>query len=288
MSDYNNASGTLYLCATPIGNLEDMTFRCIRILKEADIIAAEDTRNSIRLLNHFEIKTPMTSYHEYNKIEKGQKLVERLLKGENIALITDAGTPGISDPGEELVRMCQEAGITVTAVPGAAACITALTVSGLPTRRFAFEAFLPADKKERQAVLAEMKEETRTMVVYEAPHRLVRTLKTLLDVLGNRRIRVCRELTKKHETVYAAGLEEALAYYEENEPRGECVLVIEGKSREEIRAGEIAGWESMSVQEHMDFYMGEGMGKKEAMKQVAKDRGVGKREIYQMLLSQLV
>ncbi|MCI8885954.1 MAG: 16S rRNA (cytidine(1402)-2'-O)-methyltransferase [Dorea sp.] len=288
MSDYNNTSGTLYLCATPIGNLEDMTFRCIRILKEADIIAAEDTRNSIRLLNHFEIKTPMTSYHEYNKIEKGQKLVERLLKGENIALITDAGTPGISDPGEELVRMCQEAGITVTAVPGAAACITALTVSGLPTRRFAFEAFLPADKKERQAVLAEMKEETRTMVVYEAPHRLVRTLKTLLDVLGNRRIRVCRELTKKHETVYAAGLEEALAYYEENEPRGECVLVIEGKSREEIRAGEIAGWESMSVQEHMDFYMGEGMGKKEAMKQVAKDRGVGKREIYQMLLSQLV
>ncbi len=288
MSDYNNTSGTLYLCATPIGNLEDMTFRCIRILKEADIIAAEDTRNSIRLLNHFEIKTPMTSYHEYNKIEKGQKLVERLLKGENIALITDAGTPGISDPGEELVRMCQEAGITVTAVPGAAACITALTVSGLPTRRFAFEAFLPADKKERQAVLAEMKEETRTMVVYEAPHRLVRTLKTLLDVLGNRRIRVCRELTKKHETVYAAGLEEALAYYEENEPRGECVLVIEGKSREEIRAGEIAGWEGMSVQEHMDFYMGEGMGKKEAMKQVAKDRGVGKREIYQMLLSQLV
>ena len=288
MSDYNNTSGTLYLCPTPIGNLEDMTFRCIRILKEADIIAAEDTRNSIRLLNHFEIKTPMTSYHEYNKIEKGQKLVERLLKGENIALITDAGTPGISDPGEELVRMCQEAGITVTAVPGAAACITALTVSGLPTRRFAFEAFLPADKKERQAVLAEMKEETRTMVVYEAPHRLVRTLKTLLDVLGNRRIRVCRELTKKHETVYAAGLEEALAYYEENEPRGECVLVIEGKSREEIRAGEIAGWESMSVQEHMDFYMGEGMGKKEAMKQVAKDRGVGKREIYQMLLSQLV
>ena len=288
MSDYNNTSGTLYLCATPIGNLEDMTFRCIRILKEADIIAAEDTRNSIRLLNHFEIKTPMTSYHEYNKIEKGQKLVERLLKGENIALITDAGTPGISDPGEELVRMCQEAGIMVTAVPGAAACITALTVSGLPTRRFAFEAFLPADKKERQAVLAEMKEETRTMVVYEAPHRLVRTLKTLLDVLGNRRIRVCRELTKKHETVYAAGLEEALAYYEENEPRGECVLVIEGKSREEIRAGEIAGWESMSVQEHMDFYMGEGMGKKEAMKQVAKDRGVGKREIYQMLLSQLV
>ena len=288
MSDYGNTPGTLYLCATPIGNLEDMTLRCIRILKEVDVIAAEDTRNSIRLLNHFEIRTPMTSYHEYNKIEKGRKLVERLLKGENAALITDAGTPGISDPGEELVRMCREAGITVTAVPGACACITALTVSGLSTRRFVFEAFLPADKKERQAVLDGMKEETRTMVVYEAPHRLVRTLKTLLDVLGNRQIRVCRELTKKHETVYAASLEETLAYYEENEPRGECVLVIEGKSLEEIRAGRIARWENMSVEEHMELYLSKGMEKKEAMKQVAKDRGVGKREIYQMLLSQLV
>ena len=228
-------AGTLYLCATPIGNLEDMTFRAVGILKEVDLIAAEDTRNSIKLLNHFEIKTPMTSYHEYNKIEKGHKLVERLQGGENIAVITDAGMPGISDPGEELVKMCQEAGITVTAVPGACACVTALTISGLGTRRFAFEAFLPTDKKERQAVLEELKDETRTMVIYEAPHRLVRTLKTLQETLGNRRISICRELTKKHETVFATTIEDALAYYDVQEPKGECVMVIEGKSREEIR-----------------------------------------------------
>lgn len=277
-------SGMLYLCATPIGNLEDITLRCIRILKEADLIAAEDTRNSIKLLNHFGIKTPMTSYHEYNKAGKGHKLVERLKAGEDIALITDAGTPGISDPGEDLVRQCREEGIPVTAVPGAAACITALTISGLPTRRFAFEAFLPADKKERQAVLKEMENESRTMVVYEAPHRLVRTLKNLKEVLGNRRIRICRELTKKHEDVFAATIEEAAAYYEQQEPRGECVIVIEGKSREELAAGERARWEEMSVAEHMKYYMDGGMEKKEAMKQVARDRGVGKREIYQALL----
>ena len=277
--------GTLYLCATPIGNLEDMTFRCIRILKEADLIAAEDTRNSIKLLNHFEIRTPMTSYHEYNKIEKGRKLVERLLDGEDIALITDAGTPGISDPGEELVRMCREAGIAVTAVPGAAACVTALTISGLPTRRFAFEAFLPADKKERQAILEEMKQETRTMVLYEAPHRLVRTLETLLDSLGNRRVSICRELTKKHEAVFASALADSVLYYKEHEPEGECVIVIEGKSRAEIQAGERDKWAQMSIEEHMEFYMGEGMEKKDAMKQVAKDRGVSKREIYQALVN---
>ena len=202
--------GTLYLCATPIGNLEDMTFRCIRILKEVDLIAAEDTRNSIKLLNHFEIRTPMTSYHEYNKIEKGRKLVERLLGGEDIALVTDAGTPGISDPGEELVDMCRKAGVTVTAIPGPAACVTALTISGLPTRRFAFEAFLPTDKKEKQEILEEMKQETRTMVLYEAPHRLVRTLETLFSALGNRRVSICRELTKKHETVFASLIDEAI------------------------------------------------------------------------------
>lgn len=240
-------SGTLYLCATPIGNLEDMTLRCIRVLKEVDLIAAEDTRNSIKLLNHFEIKTPMTSYHEYNKIEKGHRLAERLQSGEDIALITDAGTPGISDPGEELVRMCQEAGITVTALPGAVACITALTISGLATRRFAFEAFLPTDKKERQAILEELKGETRTMILYEAPHRLTRTLKVLYEALGNRRLSVCRELTKKHETVFATTIEDALDYYESQEPKGECVMVIEGKSREEIRAEEKAQWEEMDV-----------------------------------------
>lgn len=277
-------SGTLYLCATPIGNLEDMTLRCIRILKEVDLIAAEDTRNSIKLLNHFEIKTPMTSYHEYNKIEKGHRLAERLQSGEDIALITDAGTPGISDPGEELVRMCQEAGITVTALPGAVACITALTISGLATRRFAFEAFLPTDKKERQAILEELKGETRTMILYEAPHRLTRTLKVLYEALGNRRLSVCRELTKKHETVFATTIEDALDYYESQEPKGECVMVIEGKSREEIRAEEKAQWEEMDIEAHMEYYLERGLDKKEAMKQVAKDRGVSKRDIYQSLL----
>ena len=277
-------SGTLYLCATPIGNLEDMTLRCIRVLKEVDLIAAEDTRNSIKLLNHFEIKTPMTSYHEYNKIEKGHRLAERLQSGEDIALITDAGTPGISDPGEELVRMCQEAGITVTALPGAVACITALTISGLATRRFAFEAFLPTDKKERQAILEELKGETRTMILYEAPHRLTRPLKVLYEALGNRRLSVCRELTKKHETVFATTIEDALDYYESQEPKGECVMVIEGKSREEIRAEEKAQWEEMDIEAHMEYYLERGMGKKEAMKQVAKDRGVSKCDIYQALL----
>ena len=277
-------SGTLYLCATPIGNLEDMTFRCVRILKEVDLIAAEDTRNSIKLLNHFDIHTPMTSYHEYNKIAKAHTLIEHLENGEDIALITDAGTPGISDPGEELVAMCQEAGITVTAVPGAAACITALTISGLSTRRFAFEAFLPTDKKERQAVLNELTEETRTMIIYEAPHRLVRTLALLLATLGDRRIRICRELTKKHETVFATTISAAVEYYTEQEPKGECVLVIEGKSRQEQIEEERQKWEEMSIQEHMDYYMDQGIQKKEAMKMVAKDRGVGKRDIYQALL----
>ena len=277
-------AGTLYLCATPIGNLEDMTFRCVRILKEVDLIAAEDTRNSIRLLNHFEIKTPMTSYHEYNKIEKGRKLVEKLREGTDIALITDAGTPGISDPGEELVRMCREEGIPVTAVPGAAACVTALTISGLPTRRFAFEAFLPTEKKERQQILEELKQETRTIVLYEAPHRLVKTLRLLLETLGDRQVRVCRELTKKHETVYENPLSGAVSYYEEQEPKGECVLVIAGKSREEIRREEQMQWEEMTLEEHMEKYLSEGMDRKEAMKQVAKDRGIGKREVYRALL----
>lgn len=277
-------SGKLYLCATPIGNLEDMTYRVVRTLGEVDLIAAEDTRNSIKLLNHFEIKTPMTSYHEYNKIEKGKKLVEKLQSGMNIALITDAGTPGISDPGEELVKMCYEAGIEVTSLPGAAACITALTLSGLSTRRFAFEAFLPADKKERQAVLSELVNETRTIIMYEAPHRLVRTLQELLDNLGNRRVTVCRELTKKHETAFATTLEEAYSYYSENEPKGECVLVLEGKSREELRQEEVAKWEEMTIEEHMDHYLNQGLSKKDAMKMVAKDRGISKRDVYQELL----
>lgn len=278
-------AGTLYLCATPIGNLEDMTFRVIRTLKEVDLIAAEDTRNSIKLLNHFEIKTPMTSYHEYNKIEKGHKLVEKLQEGMNIALITDAGTPGISDPGEELVKMCYEAGIEVTSLPGAAACITALTLSGLSTRRFAFEAFLPTDKKEHQEVLKELKEETRTMILYEAPHRLLKTLKELEEVFGpDRKLTVCRELTKKHETAFQTTFAESIAYYEATEPRGECVLVIEGKSREQIRQEEVNKWEEMSLEEHMEFYEKQGIERKEAMKRVAKDRQMAKRDVYKALL----
>ncbi len=276
--------GTLYLCATPIGNLEDMTFRVIRTLKEVDMIAAEDTRNSIKLLNHFEIKTPMTSYHEYNKIEKGHKLVQMLLEGKNLALITDAGTPGISDPGEELVQMCYEAGVPVTSLPGAAACITALTLSGLSTRRFVFEAFLPSDKKERQQVLEELKNDTRTVICYEAPHRLVKTLKELLEALGDRRITICRELTKKHETAWQTHIAEACEYYQENAPKGECVLVIEGRSREELKAEEQEQWEQMPLEAHMEHYESQGMDHKSAMKRVAKDRGVSKRDIYRMLL----
>ena len=277
-------TGKLFLCATPIGNLEDITFRVLRTLKEVDLIAAEDTRNSIKLLNHFEIKTPMTSYHEYNKIEKGHYLVGLMQQGQQIALITEAGTPGISDPGEELVVMCHEAGIPVTSIPGPAACITALTMSGLSTRRFAFEAFLPTDKKEKQAVLEELIEETRTTILYEAPHRLVRTLEELYETLGERRVTICRELTKKHETVFLTTLSQALSYYQENDPKGECVIVMEGRSRREMEEEKQREWESMTLDEHMKIYEDQGMNRKDAMKAVAKDRGVSKREIYQKLL----
>lgn len=277
-------SGTLYLCATPIGNLQDMTERVLLTLKEVDLIAAEDTRNSIRLLNHFEIRTPMTSYHEYNKVEKAHYLVDQLLTGKNIALITDAGTPAISDPGEVLVAECQKAGVPVTSLPGCCACITALTLSGLPTRRFCFEGFLPTDKKEKAFVLEELARETRTMILYEAPHHLKRTLSELLETLGERRITLCRELTKKFETIMPTTLEGAADYYEENEPKGEYVLVIEGKSRKEIEEEQQKSWESMSIEEHMAFYEKQGIDRKSAMKKVAADRGVGKREIYQELL----
>ncbi|MCD7739715.1 MAG: 16S rRNA (cytidine(1402)-2'-O)-methyltransferase, partial [Lachnospiraceae bacterium] len=273
-------TGMLYLCATPIGNLKDMTPRVIETLNSVDLIAAEDTRNSRKLLTHFDIHTPMTSYHEYNKVEKAYQLIEKLRQGLNIALITDAGTPAISDPGEVLVRMCQEAGITVTSLPGPAACITALTLSGLSTRRFCFEGFLPAEKKDKAVILEELKRESRTIVIYEAPHRLKRTLNELYEALGERRVTLCRELTKVFETVIPTTLGEAVTLYETEEPRGEFVLVIEGRSLEEKRREEIADWERMSVEEHMEFYESQGMDSKSAMKQVAKDRGVGKREIY--------
>lgn len=276
--------GKLYLCATPIGNLEDITLRVLRILQEVDLIAAEDTRNSVKLLNHFDIHTPMTSYHEYNKYDKAKELIEKMRQGKNIALITDAGTPGISDPGEELVRMCAEEGIEVTSLPGASACITALTLSGLSTRRFAFEAFLPADKKERQAVLQELPEETRTLILYEAPHRLRKTLEELYQTLGNRRMTICRELTKKYETAFRTNLEEAIRHYETEEPRGEYVLVIEGKKQEELQKERQEAWKEMSLEEHMKFYEAQGTPRKEAMRLVAKDRGLSKREVYQALL----
>ncbi|MCM1185668.1 MAG: 16S rRNA (cytidine(1402)-2'-O)-methyltransferase [Lachnoclostridium sp.] len=276
-------AGTLFLCATPIGNLGDMTPRVIETLRAVDLIAAEDTRNSIKLLNHFDIHTPMTSYHEYNKVDKAKQLTAQLLAGQNIALVTDAGTPAISDPGEVLVAMCHENDIPVTSLPGAAACITALTLSGLSTRRFCFEGFLPGDKKEKAEILRELAEESRTIILYEAPHRLARTLRELYEVLGERRITLCRELTKKFETVTPTTLEEALHYYESEEPKGEYVLVLEGKSRLAKRKEEIASWESMSIEEHMEYYESRGFEHKEAMKRVAKDRGVGKREIYQKL-----
>lgn len=274
-------AGTLYLCATPIGNLEDITFRVLNTLKSVDLIAAEDTRNSIKLLNHFDIKIPMTSYHEYNKIDKAKVLVQKMQEGTNIALITDAGTPGISDPGEELVKQAYEAGITVTSLPGPAACITALTLSGLETRRFAFEAFLPTDKKERKQVLSEIERETRTVILYEAPHRLKKTLAELFQVLGDRKITLCKELTKKHENAFLTTISQAMAYYEENDPRGEYVLVIQGKSQQQVVEEEQKKWEEITIEEHMDIYLSKGMAKKEAMKAVAKDRGISKREVYQ-------
>lgn len=277
-------AGKLYLCATPIGNLEDITYRVVRTLNEVDLIGAEDTRNSIKLLNHFDIKTPMTSYHEFNKYDKAKQLVEMMKEGKNIAIITDAGTPGISDPGEEVVRQCFEAGIQVTSLPGPAACITALTMSGQKTRRFCFEAFLPKDKKEKVAVLEELKNETRTIIIYEAPHRLARTLKELRETLGNRQLTLCRELTKKYEEADKTTIDQAIEKYNEKEPRGEYVLVIEGKSQKEIQEENKQKWESMTIEEHMEYYISQGNDKKSAMKLVAKDRGVSKRDIYNQLI----
>lgn len=277
-------TGTLYLCATPIGNLEDITFRVLRTLKEVDLIAAEDTRNTKKLLNHFNIKTPLTSYHEYNKIDKAAALVAKMAEGTNIALVTDAGTPGISDPGEEIVRQAYASGITVTSLPGACACITALTLSSLPTRRFAFEAFLPSDKKERRKILESLKTETRTILLYEAPHRLRATLDLLLSTLGNRKITLCRELTKLHEEVQLLTLEEATAYYEKHDPRGEYVLVVEGISQKTLDAREQSAWQEMDLAEHMNLYLAQGLSRKDAMKKTAADRGISKRDVYQQLL----
>lgn len=286
MSDMQK-TGRLYLCATPIGNLEDITFRALNTLKEADLIAAEDTRHSIKLLNHYNIKKPMTSYHEYNKVEKAKTLVKKMLEGCNVALITDAGTPAISDPGEELVKQCYQAGLEVTSVPGPAACITALTISGLATRRFCFESFLSPDKKERKEILEELANETRTIILYEAPHRLVKTLEELGGVLGTTRmVTVCKELTKKYEKALRMTLKEAISFYNENEPKGEYVLVIEGKPKSEVEKDRQQEWESVSLEAHVKMYTEKGYNKKEAMRMAAKDRGISKRDIYQALLSE--
>ena len=275
--------GTLYLCATPIGNLGDITLRVIELLKECDLIAAEDTRNTLKLLNHFNIDTPMTSYHEHNKFSKGPVLLEKLKEGQNMALGTDAGMPGISDPGEDMARLCRQEGIPVTVAPGASAVVTALVLSGMPARRFIFEGFLPTDKKEKAEVLARLEKETRTTVFYEAPHRLTDTLKELLKSAGNRDAACVREITKKYEEVKKDNLENLLAFYGENPPKGEFVVIVGGADAEKLRQEEIEGWESISLEEHMKKYTDSGMSEKDAMKQVAKDRGVSKREIYALL-----
>lgn len=275
--------GVLTLCATPIGNLEDITYRAVRLLAEADFIAAEDTRHTKKLLNHFNIHTRLISYHEHNKIEKGIELIRLLQEGKNIVLVTDAGTPGISDPGEDLVRLALESGITVTSAPGCVAGITALIISGQSTRRFIFEGFLPMNKKEKAEVLERLKSETRTVILYEAPHRLVKTLESLYEAVGDRDITVTKELTKKYETVFKTTLSKAISYYNEEEPRGEYVLVLAGKDEAELKEEMKESWTNLSIEEHMKIYTDQGIDEKSAMKQVAKDRGVSKREIYSAL-----
>lgn len=275
-------AGKLYIVATPIGNLSDMSPRAVETLRSVDLIAAEDTRNTIHLLTHFDIRTPMESYHEFNKYDKADDLVNRMLSGKNVAIVTDAGTPCISDPGEVLVAKCAEAGITVTGIPGPSAVINALTLSGLSTRRFTFEGFLPAkkQKKERAAALERLKKETVTIIVYEAPHHLTETLKDLSEALGaDRRVALCREMTKIHEEVIRTTLSEAV----ETVPRGEYVLVIEGKDEKEAAVERTAEFSELSIEEHMQRYLEKGVEKKEAMKLVAADRGVTKRDIYKYL-----
>lgn len=277
-------AGVLYLCATPIGNLEDMTYRAVRILSEVDLIAAEDTRNSVKLLNHFDIHTPMTSYHHNNRYDKAEYLISVLNEGKSIALISDAGMPGISDPGEELVKKCIENGITVSPIPGATAGLSALICSGFSTREFCFEGFLPSEKKEQRELLESLKNETRTMIFYEAPHRLVKTLTLFSEYFGDREMALCKELTKRHETFLYMTLSEAIAYYEANEPKGEFVLVLKGMDKQALKEQSQAEFLEMSLEEHMQLYLDKGIDRKEAMKLVAKDRGVTKRDIYKLLI----
>jgi len=275
-------AGVLYLCATPIGNLEDITLRCIRILGEADIIAAEDTRQTIKLLNHFEIRKPLISYHEHNKFEKGEELVELLKSGKNIALVSDAGMPAISDPGEDLVRLCVENDIEIIPIPGATASLTALIVSGLSTVRFCFEGFLPSNKKERRERLQKLSAETRTIIIYEAPHRLLDTLGDLMEQLGDRRISVSREITKKFEETLRDNISNIIKVFKERTIKGEFVLVIEGINEQELIDIELKKWHNITIEEHIKMYLRQGMDKKEAIRKVAEDRKLPKKEIYKV------
>lgn len=279
-------AGKIYLVATPIGNLSDISMRAIETLKNVDIIACEDTRNTIRLLNHFEIKGHLTSYHEYNKIDKAYELCEKVKEGNNIAFVSDAGMPAISDPGYELVDIAYKEGLEVTVVPGASAVVSALAISGISSRRFAFEGFLPADKNEKKEILTELSQESRTLILYEAPHRLLKTLKELFEYMGDRNIAIVREITKLHEEVLRGKLADIIADYESEKVaiRGEYVLVIEGKSLLEKREERQKSFEEISIREHYEKYIAEGMDKKEAMKAVAKDRGIQKRDVYKELL----
>lgn len=273
-------SGKLYLCATPIGNLGDITYRCVEVLKSVDMIAAEDTRRTLGLLNHLGIEKPMTSYFEHNRREKGEYLISLMKEGKNIALVSDAGTPAISDPGEDLVALCAQNGVSVVPVPGAVAGINALIASSLPTGRFTFEGFLTVNKRGRNEMLKSLENEERTMIFYEAPHKLRTTLKDMYSFFGERRICLCREITKIHEEFFRTTLSEAIAHYEENPPRGEFVLVVEGKSRNQIEDEKKSEWENISISEHVEMYIKKGMDEKDAIKAAAKDRNVSKRDIY--------
>ena len=270
-------SGILYLCATPIGNLGDISARCLEAFQNADLIACEDTRRTVQLLNHFGIKKQLTSYHEHNKREKGEVIVNLLKEGKNVVLVSDAGTPAISDPGEDLVKLCIENDLRVTPIPGCVAGINALIVSGLPTRRFAFEGFLSVNKRHRKEHLESVKNDTHTLIFYEAPHKLTYTLADMLEILGDRKIALCRELTKIHEEIIRTTLAEAQNLYTETSPKGEFVIVIEGAKEPEK---ETAWWEEMSIEEHVGKYIEDGIDSKDAVKMTAKDRGLPKREVY--------
>jgi len=273
--------GRLYICSTPIGNLEDITLRVLRVLREVDIIACEDTRETIKLLNHYDISKPLISYHEHNKEKIGPQIIEKLKNGENIALVSDAGMPGISDPGEDLVKLCIEEEIPFEVLPGANAALTALVASGLSTRRYSFEGFLDREKKNRRKRIERIREEDRTIIIYESPHRLLSTLKDLMEILGDRHMAVARELTKKFEEVVRGRISYIVEHFTENSPRGEFVLIIEGNKEEP----KDSPWEGLSIKEHVLYYINQGIPKKEAIKMVSKDRDIPKREVYNEAIS---